>query len=667
MGKFVIHLPDDADDARNETDVRRDGARPDAEGAASDRLIEYPRHDRTVRIEDILDAGSGVDAAGSDNAAEAGGTQSRDDGRMDAGSGVDAAGSDHAVKSAEGADAHGSIDAAGTAAQLDADPLDPAAAGGIESDVVGAAYSLGAAFEAAKAERAARIASGKVRPEKTPRRMHGGGRSRRWLIGLVILAIAVVGIACGFGIHAIRSNREEAAAVSAQADRLRREAREQEITELLARKTFYPGARVAGVDLGGKTRAEAEKLLAPKAADLRGKVKIEVDCSGKGMRYTLTEDSFAFTTNLPAALDEAYNLGREGEREARYAAIEQLAKKPVDIPLTCTISREAMAKSAKALADQIDIPVTEPKVSSFMPKEMQFVISDGKDGLKLDQADLAEKLAKLFGLDKADKRTRTAESKTTGKAIGIASVVKPKKTVDDIPRRAELLGAFSTTSTNTANGNANMKLALGSFNGKVLQPGETFSFNGSTGDTTTGKLGYKKAGAISGGKMTEAYGGGICQASTTLYGAVLRADLEVVERHNHTWPSTYVPIGQDASVNYGSTDFRFKNSSENPIYLSASMSGRKLTVEIYGTRKGDWDTIKIESKRTETIKAGSAITQNDSTLAKGKRVTERAAKNGSRAKAWKVYYKKGKEVRRTAIASSYYPPVRQIVRVGTKG
>ena len=83
-----------------------------------------------------------------------------------------------------------------------------------------------------------------------------------------------------------------------------------------------------------------------------------------------------------------------------------------------------------------------------------------------------------------------------------------------------------------------MKLALEAMNGTVLQPGAVFSFNGTTGDTTTGALGYLPAGAIAGGQSIQAYGGGICQASTTLYGAVIRSDLEIVTRYNHLWPSS---------------------------------------------------------------------------------------------------------------------------------
>ena len=127
------------------------------------------------------------------------------------------------------------------------------------------------------------------------------------------------------------------------------------------------------------------------------------------------------------------------------------------------------------------------------------------------------------------------------------------------------LSEYTTNSTNTENGTHNMALSLAAANGTVLKPGEIFSFNETTGDTTTGALGYLPATGISNNKSVQVYGGGICQSSTTIYGAALRADMEIVTRYNHRWPSSYVPIGQDATVDYPSTDFQFKNSSDYPV------------------------------------------------------------------------------------------------------
>ena len=136
----------------------------------------------------------------------------------------------------------------------------------------------------------------------------------------------------------------------------------------------------------------------------------------------------------------------------------------------------------------------------------------------------------------------------------------------------------------------------------MLKPGEIFSFNETTGDTTTGALGYLPATGISNNKSVQVYGGGICQSSTTIYGAALRADMEIVTRYNHRWPSSYVPIGQDATVDYPSTDFQFKNSSDYPVYIKAYMDGRTLVVQIYGHPSDEWILLRWKAGRQASFR-----------------------------------------------------------------
>ena len=146
-------------------------------------------------------------------------------------------------------------------------------------------------------------------------------------------------------------------------------------------------------------------------------------------------------------------------------------------------------------------------------------------------------------------------------------------------------------STNTANGNSNMKLALSKVNGTILQPGEEFSYNTTLGDSTDPNNGWLPAGGISSGVIVQMYGGGICQGSTTLYIAALNAGMEIVERWEHAIPSSYCPIGLDATVDYGNLDFRFKNPLETPVYISAWMDGTTLYVEFYGCFPEEWDKV----------------------------------------------------------------------------
>lgn len=155
------------------------------------------------------------------------------------------------------------------------------------------------------------------------------------------------------------------------------------------------------------------------------------------------------------------------------------------------------------------------------------------------------------------------------------------------------MAVFSTVSTNNANGTYNMTKALLSFNQVVLQPGQTLSFFAVAGPCGKAQ-GYKEAGVVGG----TGYGGGICQASTTLYGAAIRAGMTIVQRRNHSVPSTYVPIGQDATVDYGSSDLKFRNDFNFPVKIVTYVSGKTLYAEIWGLQPTWYDYINVSSWST---------------------------------------------------------------------
>ena len=151
----------------------------------------------------------------------------------------------------------------------------------------------------------------------------------------------------------------------------------------------------------------------------------------------------------------------------------------------------------------------------------------------------------------------------------------------------DVLGAVSTNHTNESNRNANLRQACKAINGTLVRPGEVFSYNATLGERTE-KKGYKPAGAYSGGKTVQTVGGGICQVSSTLYYACLKADLEIVERTAHGYTVSYLPYGMDATVSWGTLDFKFKNNTEYPIRIVASMSDGQVHVKLIGTDTKDY-------------------------------------------------------------------------------
>ncbi len=227
-----------------------------------------------------------------------------------------------------------------------------------------------------------------------------------------------------------------------------------------------------------------------------------------------------------------------------------------------------------------------------------------------------------------------------------------------------VIGTYSTDySTSSENRKENIRLASEKINGLILNPGEVFSFNTVVGPRTQA-TGFKIAHVYSGSKVVDGIGGGICQVSSTLYNAVVFADLEIVYRTNHSLPVSYVPLGRDATVSYGTIDFKFKNNKETPVKFEVIADGSTLTVNIYGRKKYIKD-ISIET----TITGYTPYTVNeikDENMYEGERKTEEKGSNGTRTESYKIVKENGEIVSKTLLAKSSYTPTSEVVRVGTK-
>lgn len=210
--------------------------------------------------------------------------------------------------------------------------------------------------------------------------------------------------------------------------------------------------------------------------------------------------------------------------------------------------------------------------------------------------------------------------------------IKPSITVADLDSGAfpNVLSTFTTNyGTGDANRNANIALAAKSINSTVVMPGEVFSYNDLIGECST-KTGYKTATIYLNGKLSTGVGGGICQVSTTLYNAVLRANLEIVQRRNHSLGVTYVPAGQDAMVNIGTSDFKFKNNREYPIKVVAYVGTGSITCQIQGLKQDPEYEVKLESKTIESTETKYKV------------------------ETYKVLYLNGKVVSRTWLSTDTY-------------
>ena len=244
-------------------------------------------------------------------------------------------------------------------------------------------------------------------------------------------------------------------------------------------------------------------------------------------------------------------------------------------------------------------------------------------------------------------------------------VTAPEITTNDIGNEAfpDELATFSTTySTSNVNRSTNIRLASDKINGTVVMPGEIFSYNTTVGQRTT-SAGFKAAAVYSGGQVTTGLGGGICQVSSTLYNAVLLSNLEIVERQNHGFNPGYVPAGRDATVSWGSPDFKFKNSRNYPIKIICDGSDGTITVDILGLKDEVEYDVEIDSYITSWIPY-STITRSNSSLEPGETRVIESGSSGCRSVAYRVLYLNGEEVSRELLSQDTYSPHNRIIAVG---
>lgn len=470
------------------------------------------------------------------------------------------------------------------------------------------------------------------------RDISSSGNKRRIVIAAVS-AVVVVGLAVGvfFGVQAYQESQE-------------RQQHEEEVQNVVEDETFYDGIIVQGVDLGGMTMAQARQALEPVEESLRGTYSVTVARGEQS--WVITEADLDFTYNTEEVLQEAYQYGREGTDEERYTTVQALKEQPKEWEITVTMDDSGIGTKMQEIADSIDTDPVNATVASFDASTETFQFNEGVPGVKTD----VEALTQLV--------QSALENGGTGVVEVPVEEVPYEVSAADLQGVMKKLGTYSTVSTNTADGNHNMKLAMESINGVVVGPGETFSYNDATGDTTTSANGYRLATAFSNGRRVQEYGGGICQVSSTLYGAALRSNMQIIERSNHMMPVGYCPLGQDATVSYGSLDFKFKNPTDYPVYIVGDMTGTRLTVTLYGYQSPSYDTIEVSSWQTGTLSQPEDTYEVNNSLAKNEIKLIMQGRNGQTAAAERTFYKDGKAVKTESLPSSRYRALATIYEVG---
>lgn len=361
--------------------------------------------------------------------------------------------------------------------------------------------------------------------------------------------------------------------------------------------TIIEGVSINGSDVGGMTREEAYTLLSEELKPVIARARVR--CTYEGREWTMNADELGLRTDLDEVLSKAAALGRTGGFAERRKQANLVRSQPVDLPVTFSFDESALRARIASIAQEIDKPPVDATVTfdPSMEPEHMFSISPDQPGYVTDQegayqaavADLSDDWQADVALTVSFTDASVTDeylSQYTHQRSYFATTIRQKSTD---PRAM------------------NIALALSAFDGLTVYQGETVSFNAMTGERTMAK-GYQEALQIGRDKNLEpALGGGVCQASTTLYNAALLAGFEITERNKHSFPSSYVREGFDAAVNWPDKDLKFTNNTDGPIFIKAGIfiDERDKTLNarvwIYGKPLPDGQYYERDSKEIERL------------------------------------------------------------------
>lgn len=413
------------------------------------------------------------------------------------------------------------------------------------------------------------------------------------------------------------------------------------------------GVYINSLNVGGMTEDEARKALGEYTGGLLEKT-VTVNVDENSVKTTVGE--LGFTCETEATVQEALNYGKTGNFIKRYKEIKDLEQEAKVLSLEVKVDHAKIKEFVKKECSAFDIKAEN---ASLTRKDGKFHISEEITGRKVSVNDTTEKINNYL-LNDWDYEDAAIDA--------VVIDAEPEYTKEELEGCTDLLGTFSTTYTSSSASRANNLANAAKFiNGTVLYPGDTFS-TGKTINPITVENGYSIAAAYENGQVVDSIGGGVCQVSTTLYNAILKAELEIVERSNHSMIVGYVKPSMDAAIAGTYKDLKFKNNLKLPVFIEALTVGRTITFNVYGheTRDTAHRTVEFESKVLQVIQPGAEkITEDPSLPSTYRRVTQ-SAHVGYRAELWKVVYEDGVEVSRELVNTSSYAAEPAYVTVGTK-
>lgn len=480
-------------------------------------------------------------------------------------------------------------------------------------------------------------------------------------------------------------------------------------------ENILSGITIEGIEVSNLSKQEAMDKLNKIYDD---KKKAEIDFSYQDYQTAVTPELIETKYNIENAVDEALLIGKNSNIFVNNFEILKTFFFKENINVEMTLNEDVAKQTIEDLGTKLPGLVVE---SSYYRDENNLVIEKGKGGVKVDSNKMLEmvkeelnnieinqnyleipvytKQPDTIDVDKIHseiytevqdayytknpfeihpevegvdfnvdnvKQTLAAESKE--EYIIPLTITEPKITLAQIGTEAfpDQLATFTTKyDASNTDRSTNLKLACQKLNGKVILAGDTFSYNTTLGERTVA-AGYRNGKIYENGEVVDGIGGGICQISSTLYNAVLMANLDIVERRNHQFVTSYLPAGRDATVSYGTTDFKFKNTRKYPVRLVASVSNGIATVSVYGIKEDQEYTISFNTQTISTIPQEVQYIE-DSSVPAG---TEKVKQQGTNGQVCETYITKtlnGKVVSKKLLSRDTYSAMPKIILTGTGG
>ena len=366
-------------------------------------------------------------------------------------------------------------------------------------------------------------------------------------------------------------------------------------------QVFLPNIYVDGISLGGMTAQEGVDAVVQQIKNRENGWSLALTYQNH-VFYTLSYADLEISTDIASVysmLEELYKKGKTGSLDERKAQVDALAAEPVYAYTTASdVKEERLDHILSQIQEQLTYDPVDAYLVGFYPDQNDpFLIQGDIPGSTLDTAALKTEILNMA----AAAQGGSLEVKPTS--------VPAKVTTAEVRGQVTLLHEATTpvSSTSTADRTDNIRTAFAYLSGSTVAPGEKLSFNKITKERTL-KNGYKYAIEYELGREKLGIGGGVCQASTTLYLAALQSNLEIVSRISHSDPVSYTVFGQDATVVYGRHDLVIRNSSSGTIYITAKVREVKknkfeCVVCIYGPSLGDGVSYSLRTETVETITA----------------------------------------------------------------